>query len=110
MINFSVLGCVLLRYEYFCTYIPILQNYILGCHGNHVISHNLFGLMFENNIFLLCGGPNEQFGIIVKIVIGVRGRFCYALGLTSWSFSNDFPVIFQVYMNIHDYANEIIFK
>ena len=44
----------------------------------------------------------------IKNCLRVRGRFHYPLGPTSWSFSNDFPVIFQVYMNIHDYANEIL--
>ena len=29
---------MLLRYEYFCTNIPILYSCIMGCHGKHVIS------------------------------------------------------------------------
>ena len=33
----------------------------------------------------------------------------FFLVITYFLLSNDFPVIFQVYMNIHDYANEIIF-
>ena len=49
-----------------------------------------------------------------EIIIGVKGRFHYPWvplpgHCLHFLLSNDFPVIFQVYMNIHDYANEIIF-
>ena len=33
----------------------------------------------------------------------------FFLAIANFLLSNDFLVIFQVYMNIHDYANEIIF-
>ena len=31
---------LLLRYEYFCMYIPILLSRIMGCHGNYEIPYN----------------------------------------------------------------------
>ena len=55
---------LLLRYEYFCTCIPILKNYIMGCHGNHAISQNLFGLMFENNWFCFAVVPMNNLASI----------------------------------------------
>ena len=42
---------LLLRYEYFCMYAPILLSRIMGCHENHEISYNQNAFIFEDNIF-----------------------------------------------------------
>ena len=49
--KFSILGCVAAEIRVILYVHPHSKKYILGCHGNHAFSHNLFRLMFENNIF-----------------------------------------------------------
>ena len=51
---------MLLRYEYFCTYTPILYSRIKGCHGHHEIpktkEHSFLGQYF----FFHLSGPIGQ--------------------------------------------------
>ena len=51
---------MLLRYEYFCTYTPILYSRIMGCHGNHESSKTKEHLFLRTNIFLHLSGPIGQ--------------------------------------------------
>ena len=44
---------MLLRYEYFCTYAPILYSRIMGCHGNHGISKTKEHLFLKTTFFAL---------------------------------------------------------
>ena len=85
----------------------------MDCHGNHAISHNLFGLMFENNRFCFAMVPMINLASIPNYHRGERyvllSPGSYFLAIAYFLLSNDFPVIFQVYMNIHDYAKEKIF-
>ena len=84
----------------------------MGCHVNHVISHNLFGLMFGNNIFCFAVVPKNNLASNRNCHRGERkvllSPWSYFLVIAYFLLFNDFPIIFQVYMNIHDYANEII--
>ena len=51
---------MLLRYEYFCTYTPILDSHIMGCHGKHEISKTKQHLFFRTICFLHLSGPIGQ--------------------------------------------------
>ena len=50
---------MLLRYEYFCTYTPILYSRIMGCNASHEISKTKEHL-FLRKIFLHLSGPIGQ--------------------------------------------------
>ena len=50
---------MVLRYEYFCTYTPILYSCIMGCHVNHAISKTKEHL-FVGHYFLHLSGHIEQ--------------------------------------------------
>ena len=45
---------LLLRYENFCMYTPILLSRVIGCHGNHEISYYQNALIFSET-----AGPTE---------------------------------------------------
>ena len=48
----------------------IARNYlvhIMGCHGNHTISHNQNEFFFEDNIVLHLSYPIEQIGVQKKL-------------------------------------------
>ena len=63
-------------------------------------------LLLRNIFFLLLYSLIEPFDINKEMLIGINvGLFTY-LGT---SLSNGFALIFQVFIYIHEYANEIIF-
>lgn len=84
----------------------------MGCHGNYQISYNPNGLIFEASILaclwsqLALWHPKETF-------IGTKGSSTITnvplLVIAYFLLSNDFPVIFQVFLNVHEYENEIIY-
>ena len=39
---------------------PHLLNQTMGCHGNHTISNNQIGFIFDVNMFLHLSGPIKQ--------------------------------------------------
>ena len=45
--------------------LPILKNYIRGCHGNNAFSHSS-NQSFKDNFASHSAGPTEQFGMILK--------------------------------------------
>ena len=51
---------MLLRYEYFCTYTPILYSRIMGCHANHEISKTKEQLFLRTIFCMHLSGPIEQ--------------------------------------------------
>ena len=69
--------------------------------------------MFENNIFCFAVVPMNNLASIRNWHRGERmvllSPGSYILVIAYFLLPNDFPVIFNFYMNIHDYANEIIF-
>ena len=85
---------MLLRYEYFCTYTPILQSRIMGCHENHGISYHQRIFIFKDNIFLHLCGPNEQ------IYTHNEMSFVFNLGLITPLHTIVYPC-FSLILNIY---------
>ena len=78
---------------------------VMCCHGNHAISHNKNGFVIEEHIFFLhFSGLIEPFCINKNTP---RGSIEIQLPPPS-SLSNGFALLFSVFINIHEYANEII--
>ena len=60
----SMISSSLDMIDFVGTYIPILEKTVMGCHGNHALSHS-------PNQFIY-GGPREQFAPIQKCPWGAR--------------------------------------
>ena len=87
----------------------------MGCHEKHANSHNPNGLIIKANIFFcILVDPMNNLASIRHCHRG-KGRSNYPQAPSSWPLLtfffpiNDFPVIFRDFINIHEYANEMIF-
>ena len=78
----------------------------MGCHGNHEISNTQITFIFEDIIFLHLSGP------IGQIYAHNKMSDVFNQGLITpvayYSLSMPFSIILS-FINIHEYANEIIF-
>ena len=79
-----------------------------SCHGNQPISHNRYGFIFRIIFFCISVVPMNYLVSTrnchrdERTWVLVSGQYIFLL-------SNDFPVNFQVFINIHEYANKIIY-
>ena len=82
----------------------------MGWHGNYVISHHANVLIVENNNILWhLGGPLDQTCTHKNChKVQERSYITYLKPLNGNSFSLVFPKMFNILINSHEYANEII--
>ena len=93
----------------------ILESSVTGCHGNHAISHSLNQFIYGDILFAFALGPRKQFGTNSKLSLGCkvgqirsRGRWFKAEISLFMMFSYDFHLIYKAFINILEYANEVI--
>ena len=79
----------------------------MGCHGNHEIAKTQRTFIIEVKIFLHLSGP------IGQIYTYNEMSYVFNLGLITPLHATFYPWIFSIiflyFINIHEYANEIIF-
>ena len=78
----------------------------MGCHENHDISYNQRAFIFEDNIFLHLRGPIEQSYTHNEM------SYVFNLGQITPLHTIVYPCFsphFYDFINIHEYANNIIF-
>ena len=78
--------------------------------GNHAISHNPNGLGFRASKFCISVVPINNLASIRLFNRSEITPRALAPGHCLRFLSNDIPVIFQVFINIHEYTNEMIFE
>ena len=52
----------------------VIQNRVMGCHGNSVISHSPNRFLLGDKMFLHLVAPSEQFGTHEKLAGGWSAR------------------------------------
>ena len=85
---------MLLRYEYFCTYTPILYSRIMGCHGIYQISKTIEHL-FVRTIFLHLSGS------IGQIYAHNEMSYVFNLGLITPLHTKVYPSFFPSFLSFH---------
>ena len=78
----------------------------MGCHGNYAISHNQNGFIIEEHKLFAFEWPYESFDISNKC-----SKEFNVDRIPPWvpKLCNSFASFFKVFINIHEYANEMIF-
>ena len=67
--------------------------------------------IIEDNILLHLGGPSDRTGSLENFFPGMQDRSNNLSNmLQCMYFSSHFSSIFDIFINDHEYANEIIFK
>ena len=74
----------------------------MGCHGNHAISNNQMGVLLRNIEYFTLSCLIEPFEKSKQCSIGIQ------CSLWGSSLCNGFVLTFKVFINFHEYANEII--
>ena len=82
-----------------------------GVGENYVILHHAnVKFIIEDNILCHLGGPAVQTGSHGNWLNGCKiDLITYPNPCNGYSFSLVFPHFFDIFIDIHDYANEIIF-
>ena len=98
------MGC-----EYFCKYLLFFR--ITGGVGeDNVILHHAVVFIIEDNILCHLGGHSDQTGSHGNWLNGCKiDLITYPNPCNGYSFSPCFSSFFDIFINIHEYANEIIF-
>ena len=85
---------MLLRYEYFCTYTPILYSCRMGCHGIYEISKTKEHLFVKTFFFLHLSGSVGQ------IYANNEMSYVFNLGLITPLHTKVYPVFFSLIFKI----------
>ena len=77
---------------------------------DYVILHHANVFIIEDNILCHLGGPSDHTGSHGNWLNGCKIDFItYPNPCNGYSFSLVFSSFFDIFINIHEYANEIIF-
>ena len=98
------MGC-----EYFCKYLLFFR-IAQGVGEDYVILHHANVFIIEDNILCHLGGPSDHTGSHGNWLNGCKiDLITYPNPCNGYSFPLVFPHFFDIFINIHEYANEIIF-
>ena len=97
------MGC-----EYFCKY--FLLRITRGVGEDYVSLHHANVFIIEDNILCHLGVPSDHTGSHGNGLNGCKiNLIAYPNPCNGYTFSLVFPHFFDIFINIYEYANEVIF-